>query len=173
MKNKIEKIRKPNITRQYDRLSDGARFREQYRLVFAATIIATFFIVPSENVLDIFLKWVIGFAMFFAALYLIFTAASVKYYGSRWMYDIFYVSERIRMKTYDRAVDCFAVGFLLFVSLLIVGFGRDMLSIKLGEVALYVAVAAVMLVLGITISLVSNKFENVDTKKSHDNDGII
>jgi len=170
MKNKIDESNNPLL---YDKLSAGAHFREQYRFVFSATIIATFFIVPTGNVLDVFLKLVLGFAMVFATLYLIYTAASIKYHGSKWIYDIFYVSERVRMKTYDVAVDCFAVGLLLFISLLAVGMGMDILNIELGKVSLWVAIALVMLVLAFTIGMINRGLKNYDIKNNQDTDKLI
>jgi hypothetical protein len=160
-------------SRLYDRLSSSAHFREQYRFVFSATIIATFFIVPTGNILDIFLKWVLGFAMFFAAFYIVCTAASIKYNNPRWMYDIFYISERVRMKSYDIAVDCFAIGLLYFISLIIIGSGMDLLNIRLGDVALWITIAIVMLVLGIVIGLINYSIKKRETKNGKNLDKYI
>jgi len=171
--NKIEKVNKIKESRLYDRLPLGAHSRENYRFIFSATIIATFFIIPAENVLDIFLKWVLGFAMFFAATYLVFTAASIKYRDPRWMYGVLYISERVRMKTYDIAVDCFAVGLLLFISLLVVGIGLDVTNIELGEEALWVATAVVMLVLALVVGVVSYRFRRYDINRSQDINRLI
>lgn len=173
MKKTGSKIGKNNELHSYDKLSEGARFREQYRSVFSATIIATFFVVPTGSILEIFLKWVLGFAMLFAALHLICTAASVKYHEPRWMYNMFYVSERFRMRCYDFAVDCFAVGALYFISLATVGFVEKIFNFHPVETVLWIILGVVMLVYGLTMGLVGHWLKKLDRKSSKDTHSLI
>lgn len=157
----------------YDDVTEGARFREQYRFVFAATIVATFYAFPSNNVLEGYVKWVLGFAMFFAALYLICTAASVKYNDRQSMYIVFYVSNRVRMNTFDWAVDCFAIGLLGFLSLAAVGFVQTTFNVHFSNNIVILLVVACMLIIGGIIGLVGFWHRRIDDKNGEDTNLLI
>jgi len=159
--------------RPYDHLTENARFREQYRFVFSATIIATYFVSPSGNALELLLKVILGVATFFAALYLICTAATVKYRSSRWMYEVFYVSERLRIRMYDVAIDVFAAGLLYFLSLLGVGLFEKTFQIKLGEIGDWISVVVGVLVIGLVVSLFTKIFRRYYVKKDSDLERLI
>jgi len=118
----------------YEKSSDSAYFRENYRFIFSVAVIATVFIVPTDNALYLFLKAVLGFSAAFAALYLIATAALVKYNEPSRMYVIFYVSERFRMSMFDWSIDFFGAAFLYFIGLMITGAIEIIFEVKLGTV---------------------------------------
>lgn len=170
MKSKSAAVEKTNENQHlYDEVSEGARFREQYRLVFAATIVATFYVAPSSTVIDGYVKLVLGFAMFFAALYLICTAAAVKYQDRKFMYIVFYASNRVRMKSFDWAVDCFAVGFLGFLTLAAIGFVQTTFKIQMSNTLIGGLVAGSMLVIGCVIWLASSWLKCTDSSDKDTN----
>lgn len=157
----------------YEELTEGARFREQYRFLFAATIVATFYVAPSGNPLETFLKVVLGIAMLLAALYLIGTAASVKYKDTRMAYQVFYASKKLRIKLFDWAVDSFAAGFLLFLAIIAVGTMQKVLNVRFTDLQAYGLVAVWMLLLGGLIGLVGLWLKRVDANDSEDVNRLI
>ena len=149
----------------YEKISDGAKFREQYRFAFSAAVIATVVAVPSGSALEIFLKGTLGFSAFFAALFLIASAARVKYNEPGQLYEVFYVGERFRMWAYDWSLHVFAAAFIFFIALIITG-SIDMIpGVQLGPIWSWVVVVAVMLIIGVMILLITNKMMAKKSKK--------
>lgn len=150
----------------YERISDGARFREQYRFVFSAAVIATVFIMPNSNSLEIFLKATLGFSAFFAALYLIASAARVKYAEPGRLYEIFYVGEHFRMWAYDWSIHVFAVALLFFIGLVVTGLIGTVPGVDLDELWSWVVFIGVTLVTGLIILLITQKVTSRKPKKA-------
>lgn len=146
----------------YDETHEAAKFREQYRFTFSIAIVATVFIIPSENVFGQFLQLALGFSAFLAALYLIASAARVKYNEPGRMYQILYVSERFRMRLFDWSIDIFGAALLYFISSLITNQINTVFRLELGSILFWVLLIGVMLVSGLLILLISNKIGKKD-----------
>lgn len=129
----------------YENTSTYAQFRESYRHIFSVAVVATVFVVPMDNALMVFLKSVLGFSAIFAALYLILSAARVKYDEPARLYQVFRPSERFRMRMFDLSVDFFGFAFLLFIGLLIAGMIDSIPGVELGVVWTWIVVIAVMI----------------------------
>ncbi len=155
----IKKNKKPKDS------PDETRFSEQYRFVFSATIIATFYVAPSGNALEAFLKWILGFAMSAAALYIVCTAATMKYHNARWMYEVFYVSERIRKWAYDIAVDIFAAGFLFFIGILVTGLAENLLNVRFNSLVMWIVLFISTLAIGLGIGFISKLLKDIDERQ--------
>lgn len=149
----------------YEKISDGARFREQYRFVFSAAVIATVFVVPSGNALELFLKGTLGFSAFFAALFLIASAARVKYSEPGRLYEVFYLGEHFRMWVYDWSLHVFAAAFLFFLGIVIAGLVDMIPGIQLKGIWSWVSVVSAMLVVGLITLLTTNKMMSKTPKK--------
>ncbi|HEY1085235.1 MAG TPA: hypothetical protein VGE34_00730 [Candidatus Saccharimonadales bacterium] len=149
----------------YEKISDGARFREQYRFAFSAAIIATVFVAPSGNALEVFLKGALGFSALFAALFLITSAAKVKYNEPGRLYAVFYAGERFRMWAFDWSVHVFAVALLIFIGIITAGLVDNIPGVELGDTGILVVLVISMLVVGITILLATNKITSKKSKK--------
>ena len=117
----------------YSKLLEGARFREQFRLAFAGVIVATFFVVPDLDVLANFLKLFLGISALLSAIYLIVSAARVKYKEPGHVYQALYVTERFRMRMFDWSVDVFGFAFLCFISLFAIGGLQEIFNIRFDE----------------------------------------
>lgn len=148
----------------YRKLSNDGKFREQYRFVFSAAVVATVFIVPNGNVFETLLKTVLSFSAFFAALYLIATAANVKYREPGVMYQMLYVGERFRMRMYDFSVDTFAAAFLIFLGLVSVGMIQSATGVELEAVWQWSILIGVMLVLAVAILFISRAIKKRELK---------
>lgn len=140
----------------YENTSNDTKFREQYRFAFSVAVVATVFIVPNENALEQFLKLALGFSAFFAALYLITSAARVKYKEPGRMYEVFYVGERFRMWTFDWSVNVFAAAFLYFIGLFITGLINIIFNVNLGPVLSWVMPLVLTLIVGLIILLITH-----------------
>lgn len=140
----------------YKKLTDDGRFREQYRFIFSAAVIATVFIVPNSNVFETILKVALGFSAFFSALYLIATAANVKYNEPGVMYQMLYAGEKFRMRMYDFSVDTFAVAFLYILGLTGVGLIQLMSGVELTPAWQWIILVVIMLIIAILTFLTSN-----------------
>lgn len=174
MKKRLTELEKgDNKQLLYEELTKGAQFREQYRLVFAATIVATFYVAPSGNILEGFIKLVLGISMFFAASYLIYTAISVKYKDTHVGYQVFYASDRVRIKAYDFAVDTFPAGFLLFISLVIVGYIQKIFGLHPDNTQVGVMVFVCMFILAGLVGIVGLWFRRSDANTSEDINKLI
>ena len=130
-------------------------------------------IILNEEEFDWIKKLVLGVAMFFAALYLICTATSVKYKDARIAYQVFYASDLVRIKVFDLAVDAFAAGFLLFIALVSVGFIQKILGVHFGDTQVGVMVAVCMLILGGLIGLIGRWLKRIDENNSEDINELI
>lgn len=148
----------------YAKLSESAKFREQFRFVFAGAVIATVFIVPNGNIFEILLKIALGFSALFAALYLIATAANVKYKEPGVMYEMLYVGERFRMRMYDFSVDTFAAAFLIFLGLMSVALIQAASGIELNPVWQWIILISTMLILGVITLFVSRSVRKRELK---------
>jgi hypothetical protein len=103
----------PVFESPYEKSTEAQRFGEQIRITFAAAIVATFLAVLALNFeWLVLIKTLLGMSAFFAGLFLLTTAASLKHDDSRWVYNIFYASEKMRLVSYDTAIDAFGI-FLL------------------------------------------------------------
>lgn len=149
----------------YEKISDGARFREQYRFTFSAVIIATVFVVSSDNTLEVFLRVTLGFSAFFAALFLIASAARVKYNEPGRLYEVFYMGERFRMWAYDWSIHVFAAAFLFFIGSIITGLIDKIPGVQLGVVWSWVVLVGVTLIVGLIILIVTNMLISKKSKK--------
>jgi hypothetical protein len=89
------------------------------------------------------------------------------------MYDMYYASEHIRMRSYDLAVDCFAIGVLYFLSLVTIGFAEKILNINLVEIMLWVMVGVAMLFYGLIISLFGYWLKKIDDMADEDTHKLI
>lgn len=144
----------------YKKLSDDAKFREQFRFVFSGAVIATVFVVPNDNIFELLLKTALGFSAFFAALYLIATAGNVKYKEPGVMYQMLYIGERFRMRMYDFSVDTFAVAFLYFLGLLTVGLIQSVGNVELAPVWQWTILISAMLIIAVVVLLISMAFKS-------------
>lgn len=149
----------------YEKISDGARFREQYRFAFSAVIIATVFVVPSGNALEVFLKGTLGFSALFAALFLIASAARVKYSEPGRLYEIFYVGERFRMWTYDWSLHVFAAAFLFFIGLITTGLIQKILGFQFEVGLSWAVVFGITFAAGLVILLITSRMTAKKSKK--------
>lgn len=143
---------------QYDELPNGPEFREQFRFLFSAAIIATVFVVPDNNELLSYLKFALSVSAIFAGLYLVLTAATVKYSEPRWLYQIIYTSERFRMRMYDYSVNILAIAFLYFLSILTLG-TLNHFGVKLEDTSMYVFILTCMFIIGILFLVPGLYFE--------------
>lgn len=159
--------RKNNSELAYSSISEAGKFREQFRFAFSGVVIATVFVVPSENVFELLLKGVLGFSAFFAFMYLIVSAANIKYREPGVMYQMLYVGERFRMRMYDFSVDTFAVAFLYLLGLVSVGIFQSISGVKLAPLWQWSILIVVMLALAVTILFISMaiKKRELATKK--------
>ncbi len=149
----------------YEKISDGARFREQYRFAFSVTVIATVFVVPTSNELESFLKLGLGISAFFAALFLICSAARVKYSEPGRLYEVFYVNERFRMWAYDQSLHVFAAAVLFFVGLIITGLIDRIPGVELSGVWSWIVLVCATFIIGLVILLVTNTLMAKKSKK--------
>lgn len=149
----------------YEKISEGARFREQYRFAFSAVIIATVFVVPSGNALELFLKVTLGFSALFAAFFLIASAARVKYREPGRLYEVFYISERFRMWAYDWSLHVFAAAFLFFIGLIVTGLIEKILGFQFDGGWSWFVVLGMTLAAGLVILLITNKMTAKKSKK--------
>lgn len=131
----------------YEKESNTAQFRENYRFIFSIAIIATVFVIPSSTALVLFAKIAIDLSAFFAALYLISSAARVKYFETGRIYEIFDVSERFRMKMFDWSIDIFGAAFLYFVGLVTTGAIESIPGVNLGRMEPWVVASVIILVI--------------------------
>jgi hypothetical protein len=149
----------------YDNSSDAARFREQYRFAFSAVVIASVFVAPNGNALEQFFKLTLETSAFFSALYLIASAALVKYKEPGRLYVIFGINEGFRMWAYDWSVHVFAAALLLFISLLITGILESLLGVKFGEIGLYMSVVLSAAIIGLMILLIQKFITSRNPRK--------
>ncbi len=152
---KILKEPLPKFNPAYEDLTERERFREQIRITFSAAIVATFLATLALNADWIFfIKLILGSSALFAGIFLLLTAASLKYYNPRWIYDIFYASEKIRLISYDMAIDSFGI-FLIgatstFVSLHIFKFSNPVFLIfNLSVIGVVILVSVLLSLLNI------------------------
>ena len=149
----------------YEKLSSAARFREQLRLTFAGVIVATAFVAPDNNVLFLFLKVALSVSAVFAALFLIASAARVKYTDPGRIYEAFYAGERFRMSMFDWSVNIFGFAILFFVGLLLTGAFEKMFNIELGGVWTWLAVFVATIIIGVVIILLGRFVGRYQSKK--------
>lgn len=163
------KKKRTDKEKAYLNLSQEAQYREQFRVAIEAAIIATVFVIPTSNILMVYLKWVVGFSAFFAGLYLIFTASTLKYSNPRELYVVFKVSERVRMKVYDWSIDVYAAGFLFFIAIVITGIAQNLLNENFSNVKVSIFVALTTLGLGIIFLLANLYSQKMFSKKKKQN----
>lgn len=149
----------------YNKSSEKGRFREQFRLAFAGVIIATFFAVPDIGILTNFLKFFLGVSVLLSALFLIVSAARVKYTEPGHMYQSLYVTERFRRRMFDWSVDVFGFAFLYFMSLLITGVIEKIFNIKFDEFWIWAIVISILVVEMVIIAILSNMAKSRESKK--------
>lgn len=159
------KVRKADRDRAYLNLGEEARFREQLRIGIEIAIIATIFVIPTGNVLMVYLKWVVGFSALFASLYLVFTAATLKYSDPRELYNVFRISERVRMKAYDLSIDVYAIGLLFFLAILITGIVQKVFTVKFDDAKASIFVALTSLLVGIIFLIINVLLQKYSKKK--------
>ncbi len=159
--------RRNNSELAYDSISEAGKFREQFRFVFSGVVIATVFVVPSDSVFELLLKGVLGFSAFFAAIYLIASAANIKYREPGIMYQMLYVGERFRMRMYDFSVDTFAVAFLYLLGLVGVGLSQSISGVEFAPLWQWSILIFVMFALAVTIlfTSIALKKRELATKK--------
>lgn len=156
---------KENKDLAYDKLADDAKFREQYRFAFSAAIVATVFVIPNDNPIEAFLKTAVGFSAVFAAIYLIASAARVKYNEPGRLYEIFYIGERFRMWAYDWSLHVFAAAFLFFIGLIVTGLISKVPGVQLEGAWLWIVFVGVTFIIGVIILLITNKMMTKKSKK--------
>jgi len=149
----------------YDDISESAKFREQYRFIFSAAIVATVFVIPNDNIAEQALKVVLGFSAFFSALYLIASAACVKYYEPKVMY-IFDVYERLRMRMYDFSVDVVGFALIFFVGIVATTFINFFVGLRVGSVLWWIICVVIMFVVAVAILLVNHTVNSKKPKKA-------
>ena len=145
--------------RTYDVVSEGARLREQHRFTFSIAIVATVFVVPNNNALELFLKIVLSVSAFFASLYLITSAAQIKYKDAGYIYEVFPVYESFRMWTFDWSINIFGFSFLLFISLLLTGLIDKTPGVELGALGAWITTIITLLVVSSLVFIVSWRVE--------------
>jgi hypothetical protein len=151
----------------YNKTSDAAKFREQYRFAFSIAIVATVFIIPSENVFGQFLQLTLGFSAFPAALYIIASAARVKYNEPGRIYQVLYIGERFRMRLFDWSIDVFGASLLFFIASLITNQINTVFRLEPGSILFWVLLILIMFILGIFILLISIISNKIKKKGNH------
>jgi len=149
----------------YDESPEEGRFREQFRLAFAGLIIATVFVVPDLGLLTNFLKLFLGISAFLSALFLIMSAARVKYVEPGYMYVALYVTERSRMRMFDWSVDVFGFAFFSFISLVVTGFIEKIFNIKFSEFWAWIVVIGILLIEMVVVAILSHIAKSRESKK--------
>lgn len=99
-------------------MSEESKFKEQVRYIFAGTVIASFLSLQSIITSDRYLYWLLLFSTIFSALYLLMSAASLRYFGDGGDNFLFF-GEKLRMATYDVAINIYGTGLIFGSSLVI------------------------------------------------------
>ena len=149
----------------YTESSDEAKFREQFRFAFAGVIIATFFVIPTIDSLMNFLKIFLGLSAILSAIFLVISAARVKYKEPGYMYQALYVTERFRMRMFDWSIDIFGFAFLYFISLLATGLLEKALSVQFSELWTWVTVIGILLIEILIVSIMSRLAKSQESTK--------
>lgn len=142
-------------TLAYDRSNDNAKFREQYRFAFSIAVITTAFVMPDENVIEQLLKVMLYISALLAALYLITSAARVKYNKPGRLYQIFYAGERFRMRLFDWSIDVFGAAFLYFIASLVTNQINTIYRLDVKSISFWIMFVAIMLIIGLLILLIT------------------
>lgn len=150
----------------YDEMDEAVRFREQHRFVFSIAIVATYFVVPDSSILWRCLGYTVGFSAFFSALYLIMSAAQLKYRDPGRMYEVFVVSESLRTRAFDWSVHVFAVAVLFFFGILFAGATFNIFGSPSHEWISWLVVGMYMLLMGISLILLETISHRQKDKKS-------
>ena len=150
----------------YESTDDNAKFRESYRFVFSAAIVATYFVVPDKNILWQCLGYVVGTSAFFSASYLIMSAAKLKYRDTGRMYEIFSVNESLRMRAFDWSIHVFGAALLFFPAILLAGLTFNLLGVEMHGWAPWLVVIIYALISGASIILVEHLFSRRKIKSS-------
>ncbi len=137
----------------YENTEDNAKFREQYRFAFSVAIIATCFVIPDENILWQYLGYAVGASAFFSACYLIMSAAQLKYREPGRMYEVFRISENLRMRAFDWSIHVFGAAFLFFIGILLTGLTLNLTGIEVEGWASWLIVVTYTFCLGIYLIL--------------------
>lgn len=142
-------------------------FKEQQRSLFAATIIATAFLIPFDNPLGAFIKIAFAVSAVLSSAYLISTAAQLKYQSPGRMYEYLKISENFKNSMFDWSVDVFGVAFLMFVSVIIVGCLQRLFRFQLSDLWTIVVVVITMLVIAVITILIQNALcKNINKKRN-------
>ena len=148
----------------YDKLSDAAKFREQYRFTFSVAIIATCFVIPNENVLWQYLSYTVRASAFLSACYLVMSAAQLKYREPGRVYEVFRINEGLRMRAFDWSVHVFAAAFLFFLGILLTGLTYSLFDTEAQGWVSWLIVAIYSLCLGICFILVEHILQRRNKK---------
>lgn len=103
----------------YKKTSSTELFREQQRQVFAVTIIATVLAAKSYGLFEIkffgeMFRTILSSSALLAFMYLLLTAAALKYSDPHWLYQHLYLSHKLRKLFYDTSVHIFANYFITY-----------------------------------------------------------
>ena len=100
-------------------MQEGSAFDshiEERRAVFSVAVVASFLAIITFGKTDwVLLELLVGGSAMLSSIYLIMSAAQLKYRDSKNIYETIPVNERFRKWMYDWSIDIFGAGLLLII----------------------------------------------------------
>lgn len=152
----------------YENTDDNAKFREQYRFAFSVAIIATCFVIPDQNILWQYLGYVVGASALFSACYLVMSASKLKYREPGRIYEVFRISESLRMRAFDWSIHVFGAAFLFFLGILLTGLTFNLTGAEAESRVSWLIVIIYTFCLGICLILMEHILSRRKNKNSKD-----